>query len=59
MVWFGLVLNPEVEADLVSWVRAGGPGVAGLPACARPLRHPGPRPVTPRAVAAVAGPVVE
>jgi len=25
------VLSPDVEADLVSWVRAGGPGVAELP----------------------------
>jgi len=30
-VWFGLVLSPDVEADLVSWVQAGGPGVAELP----------------------------
>lgn len=31
-VWFGLVLNDAVEADVVAWVRAGGPGVAEIPA---------------------------
>ncbi|MFD1364221.1 hypothetical protein [Actinoplanes sichuanensis] len=31
-VWFGLVLDDAVVDDLVAWIRAGGPGVAGLPA---------------------------
>ncbi|WP_203790456.1 hypothetical protein [Paractinoplanes rishiriensis] len=31
-VWFGLVVESTVEADLVAWVPAGGPGVADLPA---------------------------
>ncbi len=31
-VWFGLVLDDEVTGDIVDWVRAGGPGVADLPA---------------------------
>jgi hypothetical protein len=30
-VWFGLVLDDAVAADLVAWVRAGGPGVAPIP----------------------------
>ncbi|WP_432995394.1 hypothetical protein [Dactylosporangium sp. CA-233914] len=30
-VWFGLVLAEEIVADIVEWVRAGGPGVAALP----------------------------
>ena len=31
-VWFGLVLSDEVAEDIAAWVRAGGPGVAPLPA---------------------------
>lgn len=31
-VWFGLVLDPERTEWIASWVRAGGPGVAPLPA---------------------------
>ncbi|WP_229069133.1 hypothetical protein [Actinoplanes sp. DH11] len=31
-VWFGLVLEDVIVDDLVDWVRAGGPGVAALPA---------------------------
>ncbi len=31
-VWFGLVLSDAVEADMVAWVEAGGPGVAEIPA---------------------------
>ncbi|MBO4164345.1 hypothetical protein [Micromonospora antibiotica] len=31
-VWFGLVADDAVVADLVAWVRAGGPGVAAVPA---------------------------
>jgi hypothetical protein len=30
-VWLGLVLSQAVEADLVAWVHAGGPGVAAIP----------------------------
>ncbi|MEV6602193.1 hypothetical protein AB0M36_35885 [Actinoplanes sp. NPDC051346] len=30
-VWFGLVLDDAIVTDLAEWVRAGGPGVAGLP----------------------------
>ena len=30
-VWFGLVLDDAVLNDLVSWVRAGGPGLAPIP----------------------------
>ncbi|MET0419330.1 MAG: hypothetical protein ABW022_25235 [Actinoplanes sp.] len=31
-VWFGLVLDEAIVADVVGWVRAGGPGVAEIPA---------------------------
>jgi (2Fe-2S) ferredoxin len=31
-VWFGLVGEPAIVDDLTGWVRAGGPGVAPLPA---------------------------
>ena len=31
-VWFGLVLEDTVADDVAEWVRAGGPGVAELPA---------------------------
>jgi hypothetical protein len=31
-VWFGLVLDDAVLADIEAWVIAGGPGVAPLPA---------------------------
>ncbi|MEU4690488.1 hypothetical protein [Actinoplanes sp. NPDC023714] len=31
-VWFGLVLDDQVLGDLVTWVRAGGPGVTPIPA---------------------------
>ncbi len=31
-VWFGLVNNDPVLEDIISWVRAGGPGIAALPA---------------------------
>jgi (2Fe-2S) ferredoxin len=31
-VWFGLVHDDVVAADLVSWIRDGGPGVAAMPA---------------------------
>lgn len=31
-VWFGLVLVDEVTDDIAGWVKAGGPGVAALPA---------------------------
>lgn len=31
-VWFGLVLHGSVVDDIAAWVRAGGPGVAPLPA---------------------------
>ncbi|MER7330486.1 MULTISPECIES: hypothetical protein [unclassified Micromonospora] len=31
-VWFGLVLHDSVVDDIAAWVRAGGPGVAPLPA---------------------------
>ncbi|GAA2519693.1 (2Fe-2S) ferredoxin domain-containing protein [Streptomyces sp. NPDC058947] len=30
-VWLGLVNDPAATEDVVSWVRAGGPGVAPLP----------------------------
>jgi hypothetical protein len=30
-VWFGLVVDDAVEADVVAWVQAGGPGVAEIP----------------------------
>ncbi|WP_433797637.1 hypothetical protein [Actinoplanes sp. CA-252034] len=30
-VWFGLVLDDAVLADLTTWVGAGGPGVAPVP----------------------------
>lgn len=30
-VWFGLVLVDAVLGDLITWVHAGGPGVAALP----------------------------
>ncbi|HWS31942.1 MAG TPA: hypothetical protein VN408_04275 [Actinoplanes sp.] len=30
-VWFGLVLDDTVLGDLITWVRAGGPGVAEVP----------------------------
>jgi (2Fe-2S) ferredoxin len=29
-VWFGLVTDGAVEADIVEWVRAGGPGVTPM-----------------------------
>ncbi|GLW35635.1 hypothetical protein [Actinoplanes regularis] len=31
-VWFGLVLDDGVLADIEAWVLAGGPGIAALPA---------------------------
>jgi (2Fe-2S) ferredoxin len=31
-VWFGLVGDPAIVDDLTTWVRAGGPGVAPIPA---------------------------
>ncbi|XBP96657.1 (2Fe-2S) ferredoxin domain-containing protein [Micromonospora sp. CCTCC AA 2012012] len=31
-VWLGLVTDPGATDDLVTWVRAGGPGVADPPA---------------------------
>ncbi len=31
-VWFGLVGDPAIVDDLTRWIRAGGPGVAPLPA---------------------------
>ena len=31
-VWFGLVGDDAVEQDIADWVRAGGPGVAPMPA---------------------------
>ena len=31
-VWFGLVGDEAVEEDIAAWVRAGGPGVAPMPA---------------------------
>jgi (2Fe-2S) ferredoxin len=31
-VWFGLVADDAVEEDITAWVRAGGPGVAPMPA---------------------------
>lgn len=31
-VWFGLVLDDAVTDDIADWVRAGGPGVAEMPA---------------------------
>ncbi len=31
-VWFGLVGDPAIVDDLTAWVRAGGPGVAPVPA---------------------------
>lgn len=30
-VWLGLVNDPDATEDIVSWVRAGGPGVAPRP----------------------------
>lgn len=30
-VWLGLVNDPEATEDIVTWVRAGGPGVAPPP----------------------------
>ncbi|MER6630901.1 (2Fe-2S) ferredoxin domain-containing protein [Streptomyces sp. NPDC000987] len=30
-VWLGLVNDPDATADIVTWVRAGGPGVADPP----------------------------
>ncbi|MGW3206422.1 hypothetical protein [Streptomyces sp. NPDC001135] len=30
-VWLGLVNDPEATEDIVTWVRAGGPGVAPQP----------------------------
>lgn len=30
-VWLGLVNDPEATEDIVSWVRAGGPGVVARP----------------------------
>ncbi|WP_436842699.1 hypothetical protein [Streptomyces flaveolus] len=30
-VWLGLVNDPDATEDIVTWVRAGGPGVAPLP----------------------------
>ncbi|QWB22167.1 MULTISPECIES: (2Fe-2S) ferredoxin domain-containing protein [Streptomyces] len=30
-VWFGLVNDPAATEDIVTWVRAGGPGVAPRP----------------------------
>ncbi|MEW2376607.1 hypothetical protein AB0883_10950 [Micromonospora sp. NPDC047812] len=45
-VWFGLVLHDFVVDDITGWVRAGGPGVAPLPAALElsvvaPALHPG------------------
>ncbi|MFJ8821070.1 (2Fe-2S) ferredoxin domain-containing protein [Streptomyces sp. NPDC102467] len=31
-VWLGLVNDPDATEDIVTWVRAGGPGVAPMPA---------------------------
>jgi (2Fe-2S) ferredoxin len=31
-VWFGLMLDETIVADVVGWVHAGGPGVAEIPA---------------------------
>ena len=31
-VWFGLVLDDAVLTDLLTWIDAGGPGVAEIPA---------------------------
>jgi (2Fe-2S) ferredoxin len=31
-VWFGLVLDDVIADDIADWVRAGGPGVAPIPA---------------------------
>jgi (2Fe-2S) ferredoxin len=31
-VWFGLVVDDDVTGDIAAWVRAGGPGIAPLPA---------------------------
>ncbi len=30
-VWLGLVNDPDATEDVVSWVRAGGPGLAPMP----------------------------
>ncbi|MGW4751702.1 (2Fe-2S) ferredoxin domain-containing protein [Streptomyces chartreusis] len=30
-VWLGLVNDPEATEDIITWVRAGGPGVAPCP----------------------------
>ncbi|MGC5341591.1 (2Fe-2S) ferredoxin domain-containing protein [Streptomyces sp. DT171] len=30
-VWLGLVNDPDAVADITSWVRAGGPGLAETP----------------------------
>ncbi|MGW1147184.1 (2Fe-2S) ferredoxin domain-containing protein [Streptomyces sp. NPDC002454] len=30
-VWLGLVNDPAATEDIVSWVRAGGPGIVPLP----------------------------
>lgn len=31
-VWFGLVLDDTVLSDLITWIQAGGPGLAPVPA---------------------------
>ncbi|WP_328474600.1 hypothetical protein OHA21_15625 [Actinoplanes sp. NBC_00393] len=31
-VWFGLVLDDVIVTDIAAWVRAGGPGIAEMPA---------------------------
>ncbi|MGI5487922.1 hypothetical protein [Microtetraspora malaysiensis] len=31
-VWLGLVNQPEAADDIAEWIRAGGPGLAELPA---------------------------
>ncbi|MEU9891455.1 (2Fe-2S) ferredoxin domain-containing protein [Sphaerisporangium sp. NPDC051011] len=31
-VWLGLVNQPEAADDVAAWIRAGGPGLADLPA---------------------------
>ncbi|MEV4702821.1 (2Fe-2S) ferredoxin domain-containing protein [Actinoplanes sp. NPDC049316] len=30
-VWLGLVNDHDADADIAAWIRAGGPGLAGLP----------------------------
>ncbi|WP_330461553.1 (2Fe-2S) ferredoxin domain-containing protein [Streptomyces sp. NBC_00820] len=42
-VWLGLVNDPEATEDVIGWVRAGGPGVAPLPAILDLYAFPPPR----------------